>query len=101
MKGSELAQAFFDSAKARDWSAVAALHTDDHAYHDPQGPKPEPGSGSARCRHRLRSDSAPALGLNARYARTSGPSASCSRGLGGDPSSAGPAVRRSSSSTSS
>ena len=50
MKGSELAQAFFDGANARDWSAVAALHTDDHAYHDPQGPKPEPGSRSARCR---------------------------------------------------
>jgi len=43
MKGSELAQAFFDGANARDWSAVAALHTDDHVYHDPQGPKPEPG----------------------------------------------------------
>ena len=43
MKGSELAQVFFDGANARDWSAVAALHTDDHAYHDPQGPKPEPG----------------------------------------------------------
>ena len=43
MKGSELAQAFFDGANARDWSAVAALHTDDHVYHDPQGPEPEPG----------------------------------------------------------
>jgi steroid delta-isomerase-like uncharacterized protein len=43
MNGPELAQKFFDGANARDWSAVAALHSDDHVYHDPQGPKPETG----------------------------------------------------------
>jgi steroid delta-isomerase-like uncharacterized protein len=43
MNGTELARKFFDGANARDWSAVAALHSDDHVYHDPQGPKAEQG----------------------------------------------------------
>jgi steroid delta-isomerase-like uncharacterized protein len=43
MNGQELAQAFFDGANARDWNGVAAIHSDDHAYHDPQGPKAERG----------------------------------------------------------
>jgi steroid delta-isomerase-like uncharacterized protein len=43
MTGAELAQRFFDGANARDWDAVAALHADDHRYHDPQGPTPDAG----------------------------------------------------------
>jgi steroid delta-isomerase-like uncharacterized protein len=43
MNGSELARSLFEGANARDWSAVAALHSDDHVYHDPQGPKAEAG----------------------------------------------------------
>jgi steroid delta-isomerase-like uncharacterized protein len=43
MNGQEVAQAFFEGANSRAWSAVAALHTDDHVYHDPQGPKAERG----------------------------------------------------------
>ena len=43
MNGSELARAFFDGANARDWTTVAALHSDGHVYHDPQGPKAERG----------------------------------------------------------
>ncbi len=50
MNGSQVAQRFFDAANARDWSAAAALHTDDHVYHDPQGPKPETG-GEGMARH--------------------------------------------------
>ena len=50
MKGQELARRFFDGANARDWSAVAALHTDDHIYHDPQGPPAERG-GAAMAAH--------------------------------------------------
>ena len=50
MNGQELAQKLFDGANARDWSAVASLHTDDHTYHDPQGPTPEPG-GAAMAAH--------------------------------------------------
>jgi steroid delta-isomerase-like uncharacterized protein len=50
MNGQELARQLFDGANARDWSAVAALHTDDHVYHDPQGPTPQPG-GAAMAAH--------------------------------------------------
>ena len=50
MSGVELAQQFFDAANARDWDAIASIHTADHEYHDPQGPKPEPG-GRAMAGH--------------------------------------------------
>lgn len=50
MSGEDLARSFFDGANARDWNAVAALHTDDHIYHDPQGPEPQPG-GAAMAEH--------------------------------------------------
>ena len=43
MNGAQLARSFFDAANARDWEAAAALHSADHVYHDPQGPKSEPG----------------------------------------------------------
>ena len=50
MAGVQLAQRFFDAANARDWDAIAAIHTADHAYHDPQGAKPAPG-GRAMADH--------------------------------------------------
>jgi hypothetical protein len=50
MSGEDLARSLFEGANARDWGAVAALHTDDHLYHDPQGPTPEPG-GAGMAEH--------------------------------------------------
>ena len=50
MTGEHVARSFFEGANARDWNAVAALHTDDHVYHDPQGPKPAPG-GAGMAEH--------------------------------------------------
>src|SRR5262245_42829320 len=50
MNGQELARRLFEGANARDWDAVAALHGDDHAYHDPQGP-PTGRGGDAMAKH--------------------------------------------------
>lgn len=50
MNGQELARRFFEAANARDWDVVAALHSDDHAYHDPQGP-PAGRGGEAMAKH--------------------------------------------------
>ena len=50
MTGTELGEAFFAGANARDWAAIAAIHTDDSRYHDPQGPPAAPG-GAGMAEH--------------------------------------------------
>lgn len=50
MSAATLARQFFDGANARDWGLIASIHSDDHVYHDPQGP-PAGIGGEAMAAH--------------------------------------------------